>query len=241
MHQTLYILLIKFVQWAFLLQYREVKRITLSNYHLEYLSRDAYISSISTINDPKSLKFANMSLYWWDERCKWKSEGCVTLCDSDNNHLCYIFFTMDHYRMNMIIHNIFTPLAMQRKGYAYELLNGIFNIAIEKNITRFKLSSISTALDFYLALGFVYWGLNSVGDYYCDLPIPIEGLSTLNAMVIQADTATLLGKNMDKIYDNVKGNSLKLNATQLLTYESDKLKMGKRYMHTMLMDKKHSV
>ena len=211
------------------------------NYHLEYLNRDAYISSISSINDPKSLKFANMSLDWWDKQFKWQSEGCVALCDLDNIHLCYIFFTMDHYRMYLTIHNIFTPLSMRRKGYGYALLNEIFNIAIKKNVKRFKLTSISKSLDFYLPLGFIYWGVNSVGDYYCDLPIPIKGLSSLDIMVTQADTATLLGKNMDKIYNKVNGNDLKLNERQLQTYESDKLKMGKRYMHNILMHKKHSV
>lgn len=208
-------------------------------YHLEHLSRDAYISSISTINDPKSIKFAKTSLAWWDERFQWQSEGCIALSDSNNIHLCYIFFTIDRYRMYLTIHNIFTPLSMRRKGYAFALLNEIFDLAIEKDMQRFKLNSTSTSLDFYLALGFVYWGLNSVGAYYCDLPIPNKGFSALDAMVIQADTATLLGKNMDKIYDNINGNILRLDAIQLETYESDKIKMGKRYMLTVLNDKKH--
>lgn len=210
-------------------------------FHLEHLSRDAYISSISTIIDPNSIKFAKTSLYWWDERSKWQSEGCITLCDVDNNHLSYIFFTIDHYRMYLTIHNFFTPHLLRRKGYAYALLNAIFNIAIEKNMTRFKFSSGSTSLDFYLALGFVYWGLNSVGNYYCDLPIPLEGLSTLNLMVTQASIATLLGTHMDKIHSKIDGNSLKLNVLQLETYKSDKLKMGKSYMLTTLNDKKHPV
>lgn len=209
-------------------------------YHLEYLSRDTYLSSILTIQDPQSLKFANMSLNWWDEHFNWRSEGCVALCDSDNTHLCYIFFKMDQYRMYLTIHNIFTPLAMRRKGYAYELLNEIFDIAIDKNIKRFKLSSISKSLDFYLTLGFVYWGMNSVGDYYCDLPMPIKGLSTLNTMVTQSDTATLMGKNMDNIYKKVNGNNLKLNEVQLKTYENDKIKMGNQYMLKLLIDNKNS-
>jgi len=83
-------------------------------------------------------------------------------------------------------------------------------------MTRFKLSSISTSLDFYLTLGYLYWVLNSVGTYYCDLPIPKKGFSSINAMVRQANTATLLGTNMDKI------------------------KMWKSYMLTILNDKKHS-
>ncbi len=208
-------------------------------FHLEHLSRAAYISSISTIVDPQSIKFAKTSLAWWDERSRWQSEGCMTLCDADNNHLCYIFFTIDHYRMYLTIHNFFTPLVSRRKGYAYALLNEIFNLALEKHMTRFKFSSISTSLDFYLALGFVYWGVNSVGNYYCDLPIPVKGLSSLNVMVTQSDTATLLGKNMDKIYEKIDGNILRLNTIQLITYESDKIKMGKSYMLTLLIGNKH--
>jgi len=207
-------------------------------YHLKHLSRDAYIASISTISDSKSLRFANMSLDWWDKHCNWHSEGCVVLCDTENIHLCYMFFQMDRYRMYLTIHNIFTPLAMRRKGHAYTLLNEIFDIAIEKNVKRFKLSSISKSLDFYLALGFVYWGVNSVGDYYCDLPMPQKGLSTLNAMVTEADTAKLLGKNINKIYDKINGNSLKLNEKQLITYENDKIKMGTQYMLNLLIKKK---
>lgn len=206
-------------------------------YHLEHLNRNGYLSSIATLQDAKSIKFANMSLDWWDEQLNWQSDGCVALCDEDDVHLCYIFFTMDRYRMYLTIHNIFTPLAMRRKGYAYALLDAIFDIAIAKHIKRVKLSCISNALDFYLALGFVYWGLNSVGDYYSDLPMPIKGLSTLDAMVTKADTATLMGKNSDKIYDKIYGNNLNLSELQSKTYESDKVKMGKRYMNHLLVDK----
>lgn len=212
----------------------------MSNFHLEYLSRDAYLSSISTITDTKTQNFAKMSLTWWDERFKWHSEGCVTLCDVDNNHLSYLFFTMDRYRMYLIIHNIFTPFDMRRKGYAFAILNEVFNIAIERDIKRFKLSSISKSLDFYLTLGFVYWGLNSVGDYYCDLPIPKNGLNRLHEMIMETDSLTLLGKNMEKIYEKVNGNSQKLNQQQLQRYELDQVKMGDRYMLHFLMDQKNS-
>jgi len=212
----------------------------MSNFHVEYLNRDAYLASIATITDTQTLKFAKLSLYWWDERSKWYSKGCVCLCDSDNNHLSYLFFTIDPYRMCLLIHNIFTPLDMRRKGYAFSLLNEIFNIAIERDIKRFKLSSISKSLDFYLSLGFRYWGLNSMGDYYCDLPIPKNGLNTLNEMLRDMDNVTLLGKNMEEIYAKVNGNSRKLNRRQLEIYEDDKIKMGDRYMLHFLMSQKDS-
>lgn len=212
----------------------------MSIHHFEYLGREAYISSIATISDPKSLKFANMSLAWWDRHFSWKRNKCLVLCDENNKHLCYVFYKIDRYHMYVTIHNIFTPLGMRHNGYAHELLSEVFNIAIDKNVRRFKLSSISKSLDFYLSLGFVYWGINSVGDYYCDLPLPKKGLDDLENMISEADTATLIGANMDKIYKKVNGNDLKLDEQKLCRYENDKIKMGDHYMLTLLMDKRDS-
>jgi len=198
--------------------------------HLEKLNRSAYITSIATIADLKTVKFANMSLDWWDKHSLWHSHACVALCDVDNTHLCYIFYKIDRYKMYLSIHNIFTPLSQRRKGYAHELLKMIFDVAILGNVSRFKITSISTSLDFYLALGFVYWGVNSVEDYYCDLPIPLDGLNTLQTMVNNSNYSSLVGKNSEAIYKKVNGNNLTLSALQLLIYESDKLKMGENYM-----------
>lgn len=209
----------------------------MSLHHFEYLNRDAYISSIATIQDPKSLKFANMSLQWWDEHLGWEHDECLVLCDADNTHLCYIFFKIDPFYY-MTVHNIFTPLAMRRNGYAHELLSEIFDIAIEKKVRRFKLTSISNSLDFYLDLGFVYWGVNSVGDYYCDLPLPKKGLDDLKNMISTTDIIKLIGRRMSKIYNKVNGNHLHLNASQSDIYEKDKIKMGDHYMLDSFMDVK---
>jgi len=210
----------------------------MSNFHLEYLSRDTYLFSISTITDTKTLNFAKISLTWWDERFKWRSNGCVALCDENNNHLSYLFFTIEHYRAYLLIHNLFTPLNMRRNGYAFAILNEVFNIAIKSDIKRFKLGSISQSLDFYLSIGFIYWGLNSAGDYYCDLPIPLKGLRSLDAMIKETKTRTLLGNNMEKIYDKVNQNNQRLNQHQMVIYEEDKIKMGSRYLLDFLIAQK---
>ncbi|MFA6138860.1 MAG: hypothetical protein WC667_12375 [Sulfurimonas sp.] len=204
-------------------------------YHLVNLNRNAYIDSITTIADPRTLKFANMSLDWWDKHFSWEVQGCVALCDSENMHLCYIFYKIDRYRMYLTIHNIFTPLCERRKGYAHELLKMVFDIAILGHVSRFKITSISNSLDFYLALGFVYWGVNSVGDYYCDLPIPIHGLDTLNNMVSSSDDFTLIGKSIEAINKKVHGYNFTLTAAQQPIYDSDKIKMGSRYMSENLL------
>lgn len=209
----------------------------MSKHHFDYLDRDAYITSIATIEDPKSLKFAKMSLDWWDRHFSWKRHKCLVLCDEDNRHLCYVFYNIDRYRMYMTIHNIFTPLVMRRQGYAHELLNETFEIALEKRVRRFNLTSISTSLDFYLSLGFVYWGVNSVGDYYCDLPVPQNGLGALQSMTSVTDIHTLIGGNISKIFNKIKGNESNLSDTQTQIYKKDKIKMGKHYLHSAFLAK----
>lgn len=205
-------------------------------YHLSDLNRSAYISSIETIQDEKTAAFANMSLLWWDKHYLWASQACVVLKNARNEDLCYVFYQVDRYRQYMTIHNIFTPLSQRRKGYAYTLLKMIFDLAITNHVRRFKITSISTSLDFYLSIGLIYWGVNSVGDYYCDLPIPQEGLASIGMMIKSSDTPTLIGKNFDTIHNKIKGNDTNLSTAQTLVYNSDIAKMGDRYRLQGLLD-----
>jgi len=203
-------------------------------YHLVHLDRNAYIDSIARIADPKTVRFATMSMEWWDRHFSWKAQGCMALTNESGDHLSYIFYYIDRYHEYMTIHNIFTPLDERRKGYAYELLSTVFDLAHTAHVKRFRLVSISKSLDFYLSLGFVYWGLNSVGDYYCDLPMPTTGLSGLADMVDKADMAFLVGRRLDAIYAKVNGNELKLTNEKSLIFETDKIKMKRFYMFNEL-------
>lgn len=199
-------------------------------YHLDHLDRNAYLDSIAKIADPKTVRFATMSMEWWDRHFSWKAQGCMALTNESGDHLCYIFYSIDRYHEYMTIHNIFTPLDERRKGYAYELLSTVFDLAHAAHVRRFRLVSISRSLDFYLSLGFVYWGLNSVGDYYCDLPMPTKGLGGLADMVEKADMAFLVGRKLDAICAKVNGNELKLTVEKSRIFETDKRKMKAFYM-----------
>lgn len=106
----------------------------------------------------------------------------------------------------------------------------VFDIAVTQKVKRFRLTSISNSLDFYLALGFIYWGVNSVGDYYCNLPMPEKGLDGLPAMVRDSGIKVLLGNASTSIHTKTDGNETRLSEKQTLIYESDILKMGKFYM-----------
>lgn len=204
--------------------------VNLSAYHTEFLNRKEYISSIESIQDTRTSNFANMSLKWWDEQYGWYTKGCIVLCDSENIHLCYIFFKIDRNNEYITLHNVFTQLSLRRNGYAQELLAIVFDLALKLKVKRFKLTSISNSLDFYLALGFIYWGVNCVGDYYCDLPIPLEGLSGVKEMTENATIETLIGKKFTKIHAKVGVNETQLSQTQTTIYEKDIVKMKGSYM-----------
>jgi len=202
----------------------------ISPYHLESLNRDAYIASTALIKDAESIRFANQSLAWWDRHFSWNAQGCAVLCDDNNEHLCYLFSKIDRYSEYITIYNLFTPLVEQRKGYATLILSLILAQAVQKHVKRITFSSISTSLDFYSLLGFIYWGVNDIGDYYCNLPLPKEGLEGIAAMVEAYDIEMLIGQNLTKIYAKINDNELNLSQKQILRYEADILKLGKNYV-----------
>lgn len=199
-------------------------------YHIEYLNRNEYVSSTATIQDSKTINFADMSLKWWDERFGWYQKGCVVLSDANNFHLCYVFYKIDRYNDYLTIHNIFTPQNKRRHGYAHILLKLIFELATTQKVKRFRLTCISNSLNFYLSLGFVYWGVNSVGDYYCDLPLPLLGLDGVREMVDDSTVKELIGKSLDVISKKTREYSQDLSAVQTVKYDSDVVKLGESYL-----------
>jgi len=147
------------------------------------------------------------------------------LVNEEDTHLCYLFSKIDRYSEYLTVYNLFTPLDERRRGYAHKLLHLIINRAKKHHVKRINFSSVSDSLDFYLELGFVFWGVNNIGDYYCDLPIPTQGLDGFEEM-IQTDTLeTLIGRNIEKIYAKVHGNAINFTPKQLVRYENDRIKL----------------
>jgi len=203
----------------------------MSAYRIAYLDRKHYLESVDEIADLPTRRFADMSMKWWDRHFSWSAQGCAVLCNEENEHLCYLFYKIDRYRDYITFHNIFTPLAQRRHGYARMLLGMVFMLALTEHVKRFRITSISKSLNFYLPLGFAYWGVNSVGDYYCDLPLPKKGLNGLDAMVREEDTQTLVGDAAESIRKKIGTNEAKLDTEQTKVYDEDVVKMGRHYLH----------
>lgn len=206
----------------------------MSSYHLESLNRDAYIASTALIQDAESIRFADQSLAWWDRHFSWNAQGCSVLCDEENNHLCYLFYKIDRYGQYITLYNLFTPLISQRKGHATQILHLIIDQALEKHVRRITFSSVSTSLDFYAMLGFIYWGINDIGDYYCNLPLPKNGLDGMKSMIQESDLETLIGSNLEKINAKIEGNEVLLTPAQILVYNADLVKLGNKYVREKL-------
>lgn len=203
-------------------------------YHLQYLGREAYVASTALIQDAESTRFANQSLAWWDRHYSWNSQGCSVLCDEDNTHLCYLFFKIDRYGEYLTLYNLFTPLISQRQGHATQILRLVLDHAITKHVRRITFSSVSDSLDFYTYLGFMYWGINDIGDFYCNLPLPKDGLAGIIPMTQTYNHSSMIGHNLAKIFAKVDGNERHLSSAQALIHETDVLKLGKHYAYDQL-------
>lgn len=205
------------------------------HYHLEDLNRNDYLDSISHIKDDKSVRFATMALNWWDRHFSWKVHGCVILANEQQEHLSYIFYKIDRYDEYITIHNIFTPLEFRRNGYAHTLFKLVFQIAEKKNVSRLRMTCVPQSLDFYMSMGFVYWGINSQGDYYCDLPLPKGGIDQVDEMIQKTSPRKLAGKHLSAIISKVKGNIEKLDDVQTKVYKKNAQKLSDSYFYKELM------
>jgi len=201
----------------------------MSKLHLSLLGRDEYLASIASITDEKTLLFADQSLAWWDRHASWKVNRCAVLCDEKGNHLCYLFSRIDRYSEYLTLYNLFTPSIRRRKGYATQLLRLILADAVNKHVRRITFSSVSSSLDFYMSFGFIYWGINDIGDYYCNLPLPKTGLDGISAMTEDSEPSELIGSYADFIHIKVDDNEKYLSLEKKAKHQTNKIRLGKHY------------
>jgi GNAT superfamily N-acetyltransferase len=203
-------------------------------YRVVSVNRKEYLASVAQIDDARSRGFADQAMAWWDRHYSWNAGGSVILTDDEGQHLCYLFYKIDRYGEYLTIHNILTPLLHRRNGYALILLRWVFELAVQEHVRRFKAVCVPQSLDFYLSLGFCYWGLTATKDYYCNLPVPLSGLDGLQAMVDEGSAQTLAGPEMQRIYDRVSDNDTGLDAAEQGIHDTGLDTLKGAYMQTEL-------
>lgn len=199
------------------------------------LTRNEYIDSISVITDQESRRFADQALTWWDRHFSWKAQGCHVLTDENGVHVCYLFATIDQYSEYLTVYNLFTPSINQRQGHARELFGLVVDDALKRYVRRITFSSVSDSLDFYTTLGFLFWGINNIGNYHCDLPIPKDGLNGFVHMTKTIKSKVLLGDKIEKIFGKVHDNERKLTEKQYFRLNTDRIKLKKQWGYDLML------
>jgi hypothetical protein len=197
------------------------------------LNREEYLTSVKKIGDFKTLEFSKSSLDWWDNYYSW--ENFPPLCLTHNNkHLCYLFFNISKNNEYLTIHNIFTPYKHRTKGYAYKLLKYLFIFLSDKKIKRFKLSCVSSSLDFYNKLGLEYWGVNELSQYYCDFKMPLLDIKEIPQIVKDSNLNEINDERILKIYESLKNNGSTFDEKHSENFKNSKEKLMNKYHFNLL-------
>ncbi len=183
------------------------------------LTRNEFLESAQSIEDYKSLSFSKHCLDWWDAYFSWTKFPPLCLVDEEEEHVCYLFYSISKNNEYLTIHNLLTPKANRFNGYAKEMLTHLFQKVASQNIQRFKMYCVSSSLIFYSKLGLEYWGVNELGQYYCDYKMPKESIEEIPSIVQDFSFEEISDNTLLEIYEKLKNNGNNLVDKKLEVYE----------------------
>lgn len=183
------------------------------------LTRNEFLESAQNIEDYKSLSFSKHCLDWWDTYFSWTKFPPLCLVDDEEEHLCYLFYSISKNNEYLTIHNLLTPKANRFNGYAKEILSYLFQKVASQNIQRFKMYCVSSSLTFYSKLGLEYWGVNESGQYYCDFKMPKESIDEISSIVKEFSFEEINDQTLLEIYEKLKNNGNNLVDKKLEVFE----------------------
>jgi len=115
------------------------------------------------------------------------------------------------------------------------LLGYLFAHLSNKNIKRFKLSCVSSSLDFYNKLGLEYWGINDLSQYYCDFKMPILDISEIPKIVKESSLDEISDEKILLIYESLKNNGTTFDEKMSEKFEESKEKLKGKYHFDLLL------
>lgn len=183
------------------------------------LTRNEFLESAQSIEDYKSLSFSKHCLDWWDTYFSWTKFPPLCLVDDEEEHLCYLFYSISKNNDYLTIHNLLTPKANRFNGYAKEILTYLFAKVSSLKINRFKMYCVSSSLTFYSKLGLEYWGVNELGQYYCDFKMPKNSIEEIPSIVKNFSFEEINDKTLLDIYEKLKNNGNNLVDKKLSVFE----------------------
>lgn len=197
--------------------------------HIIELTRQEFLESAQNIEDYKSLTFSKHCLDWWDDYFSWTKFPPLCLVDEENEHVCYLFYTISKDKEYLTIHNLLTPKANRFHGYAKEILTYLFQKLSTQNIKRFKMYCVSSSLPFYTKLGLEYFGVNNLGQYYCDYEMPKKSIDEIPLIVAKSNMNDIDDAVLLEIYEKLKNNGDELSEKKFAIFEDALEVLQKKY------------
>jgi hypothetical protein len=201
------------------------------------LSRQEFLESAQSIEDYKSLTFSKHCLDWWDAYFSWTKFPPLCLIDEEEEHMCYLFYSISKDNEYLTIHNLLTPKANRFNGYAKDILSHLFQKLSNQKIKRFKMYCVSSSLSFYTKLGLEYWGINDAGHYYCDFKMPQKSIDEIPSIVAQSTFSEINDDTLLEIYEKLKNNGEDLDSKKIAVFE-DSLEILQEKYHFEALCKK---
>jgi hypothetical protein len=205
------------------------------------LSRDEFLQSAQSIEDYKSLTFSKHCLDWWDDYFSWTKFPPLCLINDEEDHLCYLFYSISKENEYLTIHNLLTPKANRFSGYAKEILSHLFQKLSNKNIKRFKMYCVSSSLPFYSKLGLEYLGINDLGQYYCDFKMPKNSIEEIPKIVAKSNLDEIDNTVLLQIYEKLKHNGKQLDDKKLAIFEDSLEILQEKYHFDALCKRVESI
>jgi len=196
--------------------------------HTQTLNRQAYLDSVIQMDHFATLKFAKEALDWWDTYYSWSRDPCLVLYNEQKEVVCYLFYHISKKREYLTIHNIFTPFPHRYHGYAKEMLHILFDTLESNTIERVKLYAVSSSISFYMKLGLDFWGVNEIGQYYSDFPMP-KNIADIAHQMHHPHLETLSSKRLQEIYLKLQKNGGDFKESELAIFNQSKDIMQERY------------
>lgn len=184
------------------------------------LTRNEFLESAQSIEDYKSLSFSKHCLDWWDAYFSWTKFPPLCLINEEEEHLCYLFYSISKDNEYLTIHNLLTPKINRFNGYAKTILTHLFEKVAPLNIRRFKMYCVSSSLSFYSKLGLEYWGVNEFGQYYCDFKMPKNSIEEIPLIVQNFSLDEMKENTLLEIYEKLKNNGNNLEGKKLAVFEA---------------------
>lgn len=153
----------------------------------------------------------------------------MCLIDNFNEHRCYLFYNISKDKEYLSIHNILTPKKYRKMGYAYTLLAHMFSELSNEEIQRFKLWCVSSSVSFYNKLGLHYWGVNELGQYYCDFAMPKLSIKEIPSIIKDTKLKEFSTVKLNQIYEKIQQNGSEFSDKERRIYDNCVQKMKYRY------------